>query len=143
MDIQYRDANINDAAEIALLVIQLGYPTDENKTRSNLQVVLEKNDGQVTVATVDNKVVAWLHVHQSTSIESGQYCEIIGLVVDGAYRNEGIGKALVDIAKVWAKNKGVNKLRVRSNVKRHKAHQFYFREGFKEVKEQKSLEVLL
>ena len=71
------------------------------------------------------------------SLESGSFYEILGMVVDEAYQNLGIGKRLVQEAIRWSRNQGALSLRVRSNVKRKQAHIFYMRQGFAEMKEQK------
>jgi GNAT superfamily N-acetyltransferase len=143
LEVLYRNAELKDAKGISLLTCQLGYSVTAGATAGYLKMILEKSIGQIIVAETENKPVAWVHVNYSASIESGPYCEIIGLVVDEKKRSKGIGKNLVNKAKAWAEQKGVAKLRVRTNVKRTAAHQFYLREGFVETKEQKSLEVKL
>ncbi len=125
------------------LTQQLGYTVTLSELKGNLETLLAAGNNLVEVAVLDQRIIGWLHVQQNISLESGNYCEITGLIVDAAHRSKGIGKVLVDHAKQWARERGFTKLRVRSNVKRQKAHEFYFREGFKEVKEQKSLEARL
>lgn len=143
MELLYRNAVIIDAADMANLSSQLGYPVTTDTMEQNLAEVLDKKLGKVLVAEHNGKIVGWLHVQESISLESGHYSEIIGLVVDETMRNKGIGKVLVDKAKEWTKQTGLTRLRVRTNVKRLAAHRFYYREGFRETKEQKSLEVIL
>lgn len=70
-------------------------------------------------------------------IESGYFGEIAGLVLDERHRSAGIGNMLVNYAREWCKAKGISKLKVRTNVIRHRAHSFYDRNGFKVLKEQK------
>ena len=142
-NITYREAIINGAADMALLNTQLGYPSTTAFLTENLEKVLSLPDNIVFVGEFNQRVIGWINIRLVSTIETGTYCEIFGLIVDEAQRNRGIGKVLIDKAKEWTKSKGVNKLRVRTNVKRKEAHRFYFREGFKEVKEQKSLEALL
>jgi GNAT superfamily N-acetyltransferase len=62
------------------------------------------------------------------------------LVIDENYRKQGIGKLLVNKAREWAKEKHIDKLRVRCNRKRTEAHLFYIALGFVEIKEQKVFE---
>jgi GNAT superfamily N-acetyltransferase len=143
MEIIYRTAIINDAADMAILNTQLGYPSTTETLKQNLEKVLTLPDNIVFVAEYDHKVVGWTNVRLTSTIESGTVSEIWGLIVDEAYRGNGIGKELIARVKQWAKQKGVKKLRVRTNVKRKDAHRFYFREGFTETKEQKSLEINL
>ncbi|MBI2729812.1 MAG: GNAT family N-acetyltransferase, partial [Sphingobacteriales bacterium] len=122
---------------------QLGYPSEAEVLKENLSKVLSLPDNYLLVVEYEQKIIAWLNVRLVTTIESGTNSEIYGLIVDEAYRNKGIGKELICSTKEWARQHGIKKLRVRTNVKRLEAHRFYFREGFKEMKEQKSLEVIL
>jgi GNAT superfamily N-acetyltransferase len=61
-------------------------------------------------------------------------------VVAEAERGRGIGAALVAAAEEWAAARGCGALRVRCNVVRKRAHDFYRRERFREIKEQKVFE---
>ncbi len=56
--------------------------------------------------------------------------EITELVVDGAFRSSGIGKALVDEMTRIAVENHCGGIEVASNRKRLAAHRFYEREGF-------------
>lgn len=143
MEIIYRTATISDAADMSVLNTQLGYPSTTASLKENLEKVLLLPDNIVFVAEYNHKVIGWTNVRVTNTIESGTVCEIWGLIVDEAYRGNGIGKELIQKAKAWTKQQGVNKLRVRTNVRRKDAHRFYFREGFTETKEQKSLEINL
>jgi GNAT superfamily N-acetyltransferase len=60
-----------------------------------------------------------------------EYCEIVGLIVDETKRSHGIGKGLIKEAETWAKEKGIEEIVVRSNVKRERAHKFYLSTGYK------------
>jgi len=84
--------------------------------------------------------VGWIHVLKAIRIESKPFIEIGGLVIDKNYRKQGIGKLLVNKARVWTKENHIDKLRVRCNRKRADAHQFYQAIGFIESKEQKVFE---
>jgi GNAT superfamily N-acetyltransferase len=95
------------------------------------------------VAFHQKKIVGWIHVFQTTRLESGSFCEIGGLVVDDQYRRKGIGKLLIQHIKPWCLSKGNPALRVRCNTKRKEAHEFYFQLGFNENKEQKVFEINL
>lgn len=143
MDIIFRTATISDAADMAVLNTQLGYLSTTESLKQNLEKVLTLLDNIVFVAEYNHKVIGWTNVRLNSTIETGTVCEIWGLIVDEAYRGNGIGKELLQRAKEWTKQQGVNKLGVRTNVKRKDAHRFYLREGFTETKEQKSLEINL
>jgi GNAT superfamily N-acetyltransferase len=131
-----RPARLSDAASIAGLSTQLGYPSRPEETEGRLRDVLDRPDGAVLVAEEEGTVVGWLQVVGSHTIDSEPCALIAGLVVDEARRNRGIGAALVEAAVEWAAGHGYGAIRVRSNVIRERAHAFYERLGFSPVKNQ-------
>jgi GNAT superfamily N-acetyltransferase len=141
MKLLLREAITADAEDIARLSNQLGYPIPADATLLNLKTISENKNELVSVAVHEEKIVGWIHVFQTLRLESGPFCEIGGLVVDDQYRRMGIGKMLVEHIKPWCINKGTPALRVRSNVKRKEAHEFYFQLGFGENKQQKVFEI--
>lgn len=131
-----RRADVADAAAIAALSGQLGYPTSEPAVRARLEVALARSDNEVFVADQEGAVAGWLHVYGIHTLESDAHAEIAGLVVDERYRSRGIGEALLSAAEEWAAKAGYRDARVRSNVIRERAHRFYARQGYAEKKRQ-------
>lgn len=82
------------------------------------------------------QIVGWIHIARRVLLESGPFAEILGLVVDEAFRNCRIGEALVHHAEAWAHDRGLSEIRVRSNVIRERARGFYERLGYHVVKQQ-------
>ena len=82
----------------------------------------------------------WIQVSRTRAFEAAASAEIAGLVVDATARGRGIGAALVAAAEEWAAALGCLALRVRCNVVRERAHAFYRRERFREIKTQKVFE---
>jgi GNAT superfamily N-acetyltransferase len=70
----------------------------------------------------------------------GEYLEIVSLVVDEAYRGQGVGKCLLDAATDWAQGQAIAKVALYSNQIRDKAHHFYYRNGYQKIKESIFLE---
>jgi N-acetylglutamate synthase-like GNAT family acetyltransferase len=141
MPISIRQATKEDTPAITHLTCQLGYPISEAATLSNLSTILQNSSETVFVAVQENKVVGWAGVSMKVYLVSGPHCEINGLVVDAMHHRKGIGKKLIEQAKLWSKQQGNHSLRVRCNRIRTEAHQFYTQLGFKEVKEQKIFEI--
>ena len=56
--------------------------------------------------------------------------------MDEGFRGRGIGRALVAEAEKWAREKGLETLRLRANAVRTEAHKFYLGLGFKNTKQQ-------
>jgi GNAT superfamily N-acetyltransferase len=134
-----REATLSDAAALAALSIQLGYPSTPEEMVERLTMLGSRpgtGGNGVLVAEDESGVVGWLHVSGMYLLESPAFAEVLGLIVDEAHRGKGVGKRLLDGAARWAADHGFDKLRVRSNVVREDAHRFYEREGFRRVKTQ-------
>ncbi|MBP7081381.1 MAG: GNAT family N-acetyltransferase [Rhodocyclaceae bacterium] len=131
-----RKASVDDAAAIADLAVQLGYPVTVSDIVERLSKLPEDTEA-VVVATIAGVVRAWMQVGVALSIESAPFAEIRGLVVDANLRSSGVGSQLVAFAQEWALTKHVASLRVRSNTVRTATHAFYQKRGFSVGKEQK------
>jgi GNAT superfamily N-acetyltransferase len=130
-------AAIEDAAEIARLSFELGYPKTTEQTRAALERMLMSPAYFVVVAKAGGGArLGWIAVERRLSLESGESAEITGLVVAATARRMGVGKALVDAAEQWARNAGFDAIRVRSNVTRTESHPFYREIGFRQSKTQ-------
>ena len=128
-----RHAIASDAAALAALSTQLGYPAQPEEAAQRLSTL---GVGALLVAEEDGAVLGWIHVCGVQFFQSPPFAEIGGLVVDETTRGKGVGRILVDAATRWAAERGYLKLRVRSNVVREDAHRFYEREGFRRAKTQ-------
>jgi GNAT superfamily N-acetyltransferase len=125
-----RSARANDAAALAELTTQLGYPTKAAELAERL-ALLGGDDHAVIVATGDeDQPLGWIHVAVEASLERGRAAVIRGLVVDEWHRNDGIGVALLAAGERWARDRGVEHMLVRSRIARERAHRFYEREGY-------------
>lgn len=131
-----RPAHEDDAAAVASLSIQLGYPAVREETATRLRSLAGHPDHAVLVAEDDATVIAWIHIRGSHLVESAPFAEIAGLVVDERHRGQKIGESLVEAAARWARERGYATLRVRSNTIRERAHAFYERQGFERIKTQ-------
>ena len=127
----------SDAGAVAALSGQLGYPAVAEPIASRFRVLAVDPDSAILVAEMRDRALAgWVHVCGRRSLETDPLAEIAGLVVDAAHRRRGIGRRLVDAAEDWARSRGYSRLRVRSNVARDVAHDFYPGLGFARVKSQ-------
>jgi len=62
------------------------------------------------------------------SVRYGRRCWVEDLAVSPEHRSEGVGKALLDAAKSWARERGATHLELDSGEARVDAHRFYERE---------------
>jgi GNAT superfamily N-acetyltransferase len=63
------------------------------------------------------------------SVRFGPRCWVEDLAVSPDHRSQGVGKALLDAAKDWARERGATHLELDSGDARKDAHRFYEREG--------------
>jgi GNAT superfamily N-acetyltransferase len=129
--VEIREAEIEDAATIAELSGELGYPSSRAQTATRLQSILEFPEHRVYVA-VDHEgsILGWIHVFASQYLESDAFAELGGLVVTTNWRAKGIGKRLMAAAEDWVARKGIHKIKIRSRASRVEAHAFYESLGY-------------
>jgi GNAT superfamily N-acetyltransferase len=136
-DVSIRAATLADAARLAVFSVVLGYPSTADALAERLGRLLGRAEEVVLVAEVGpSHVVGWLHGGEREVLESGRRGEILGLVVDTAYRGRGVGRRLVQAAEAWASTRGLDQMAVRSNVGRAESHPFYERLGYVRAKTQ-------
>jgi GNAT superfamily N-acetyltransferase len=136
MGVIVREATDDDVDALASLSTQLGYPADAATMRDRLHRVQSQRIGCVFVAVDDGKVLGWTHVVERLHLEDPPFAEIAGLIVDEHARGARIGASLLRTAESWARDRGLERMRVRSNVIRERAHRFYDREGYAQLKRQ-------
>ena len=133
-----RAARASDAAEIAQLTTQLGYDLTHTDAADRLSRILLREDQQFFVADVDGRAVGWVHVVFTEYVDAEAFAAIAGLVVDRDHRRLGIGRALVDRAEIWARDRGCSIVRLASSATRETAHRFYENLGYANIKTQYS-----
>jgi GNAT superfamily N-acetyltransferase len=132
-----RRAAVTDAAEIARLAAQFGYPVLETELRTRIEALAAMPSQYLAVAQGPGaNLVGWIQAERRLVVATGERAEIVGLVVDAAVRRCGAGTLLVNAAQQWARAAKLAGIIVRSNVARDGAHVFYLSHGFSRVKTQ-------
>ena len=129
----------SDVAAIARLIEELGYPVEGNPVAdrlSRIEAMGEAIPSDLLLARLaeTSEIVGFLHVVVPALIEIDAAAEIWGLVVSEGHRGKRIGQRLVEAAEVWARERGIATIRLRTNDIRTDAHRFYERLGFAHVK---------
>ena len=138
-EMKIRRAKNADAAQIAVLTGQLGYPATTAQIRERLRRIQPVSQNAVFVADAAKYgVIGWLHVSKEPLLESEMRAEVNGLVVGEGQRSLGAGAQLLAAAEDWARKHDCESMSVRSNVIRERAHKFYERNGYEHYKTQKS-----
>jgi len=126
-----------DAAALTELCRQLGYPATPQALAQRLAVLGARADHWVCVARdCRNAPQGWIHAFITHHLQSEPYAEIGGMVVAEGRRSAGLGAALLAAAENWARDCGMNRIRVRSNAVRDRAHRFYEGKGYARAKTQ-------
>lgn len=100
--IAVRRATPAEVARLAELSETLDYPVAPSSLAPRLERLIARAEDAVLVAEAESGVVGWVHGAEQELLESGRRCEILGLAVDPAYRNLGVGRRLVTAVEQWS-----------------------------------------
>jgi GNAT superfamily N-acetyltransferase len=130
-----RRARAGDAAGLAELTAQLGYPVATDVLAGRLAGVLTDRAAALLVAADAADVpVGWIHVYVKRVLERPASALIGGLVVDERHRSKGIGLQLLEAGEAWAREQGLASVTLYSRRTRRRAHRFYERHGYRIAK---------
>jgi GNAT superfamily N-acetyltransferase len=102
---------------------------DPAAAAERLDGALAATDAEVLVAERDGAVVGICTVYLDIeSVRFGRRAWVEDLAVHHDHRSAGLGKALLDAAKDWARERGATHLELDSGEERADAHRFYERE---------------
>jgi GNAT superfamily N-acetyltransferase len=104
---------------------------DERRAAVALREAIDSHDCVVLVAEdAGGTLVGFLTGYQDLhSVRFGYRAWVEDFAVHPDHRSQGVGKALLDAAKAWAKERGATHLELDSAEARKDAHRFYEREG--------------
>jgi GNAT superfamily N-acetyltransferase len=126
-----RPAVPEDAAALAGLVGELGYPTTLDEMRARLALVGARDHVQALVAVGDGRPVGLLTLEIRLLLDRpGPIGRVASLVVSESWRGRSVGRALMAAAEAACAEAGCVAVEVTSNVSREGAHAFYERLGY-------------
>ena len=123
-----------DAEAAAELSAQLGYACNTAEMRTRIDRLTLLPQRAVFVAELEGSIVGWIDASLECHLQSEDAVVISGLVVKEGLRGRSIGQHLCQSIEAWAREIGVAKIRVRSQIKRSEAHRFYLQRGYEQVK---------
>src|SRR3712207_3819263 len=105
--IRLRPMQAADAAAVACLSGELGYPATAEQMARRLAAVqrsAETQPAEVIVACEEetDEVVGWVHIAVPATMAVDAQPDIWGLVVGSSHRGHGIGARLMEAAETWA-----------------------------------------
>jgi len=126
-----RDATPDDAAQVAQLLGQLGYPTTAAQARTRIERLTARDDYTVRVFADGDALLGAgaLQVHPGLELDE-PIGLITALIVSDEARRRGVGRALVDDLLDFARKHGCARVNVGSGLHRADAHAFYEGIGF-------------
>lgn len=132
-ELQIRQASQDDAAPLAVLMTELGYPSTEDEVRERFRTIDHEPHYRAFVADYKGVVVGMAGALKSYYFEqNGSYVRLAALVTSERFRNQGVAKALVEAVQQWARQEGATAivLNCGNREERRAAHLFYQRLGF-------------
>jgi N-acetylglutamate synthase-like GNAT family acetyltransferase len=132
--VELREARATDAARIAELLGQLGYPTTQQAVLRRLDRLARSEADTTWVAEHDGVLVGLVGIHVSPSLErEGDVAKVSEIVVDEHHRGSGVGAFLMAAAEDEARRRGCVLLFLTTAEHRADAHAFYRELGFEET----------
>ncbi|MDQ6829242.1 MAG: GNAT family N-acetyltransferase [Gemmatimonadota bacterium] len=130
MPLEIRPATPADASQIAPLLGELGYPSEEREIRARLERFPGHNVIAV-VAELDGRIVgvATLAFFASLTFDA-DVAWITAFVVSSTLRGSGIGRDMLARLELIACERGCERIAVTSAERRDGAHAFYQRLGY-------------
>jgi len=120
----------SDAAALAALAGELGYPTSAEALLGRL-VALHPTDAAVMVATdAADRPIGWCHVELRRTLVEPLSALVMGMVVAEGHRSSRIGSQLLEAVERWAGARGCERMVIATRLTRERAHAFYTREGY-------------
>src|SRR3954454_13933394 len=103
---------------------------DPERARAAIADAIADQEAAVFVAEHRGELLGLCTAYlDMNSVRFGPRCWVEDLAVSPAYRSQGVGKELLDVAKAWAQERGATHLELDSAETRVDAHRFYERES--------------
>ncbi|HST29429.1 MAG TPA: GNAT family N-acetyltransferase [Chthoniobacterales bacterium] len=130
-DVTVRPAETTDAAALADLMTQLGYPTRTSEMEMRMEAIGAEKNYATFVAVSDGKVCGMIGTSTRYSYEHNSAGAVImALIVSDKVRGRGVGHALIRAAEEALAQKNIRRVAVYSHFRRTEAHEFYEKVGY-------------
>ena len=126
-----RDAELDDAAELAVLMCELGYETKRTEMETRLKLILSNPGYKTFVATMDGCICGMIGTLTYPSYEHNDASgRILALVTASTARRRGIGRALIATVEKDFAQRGIRRVSLDTRLTREDAHTFYESLGY-------------
>ena len=131
MGVTIREATQDDAAAVAALLGELGYPSSPDQAAERIGRIAADPTTWVIVAEVDSELAGLGALHVQNLVERDEPgCEVAGLVVGQRFRRRGIGELLMQALEDEARRRGGKFMVLNTAHRRADAHAFYEALGY-------------
>ncbi|RQW61863.1 GNAT family N-acetyltransferase [Vibrio viridaestus] len=132
MKVLIRSAELTDNYSIVRLSNEWGYSISEDLSLARMHKLISCTNYKMYVAedTISQQICGWIILEKRFFFGSGDYIEIMGLVVDENYRRNKIAQQLIKQSELWAADLGLDTIIVLSDIQREESHRFYQSSGF-------------
>jgi len=126
-----REAEPRDAAPVAGLLGELGYPSTPEQAAERLERIAADATTWVVVADAGGELAGLAALHVQNLLERDEPgCEVAGLVVGQRFRRRGIGELLMQALEDEARRRGGRVMVLNTAHRRADAHAFYEALGY-------------
>ena len=126
-----RDAELDDAAELAVLMCELGYETKRTEMETRLKLILSNPGYKTFVAIMDGCICGMIGTLTYPSYEHNDASgRILVLVTASTARRRGIGRALIATVEKDFAQRGIRRVSLDTRLTREDAHTFYESLGY-------------
>ena len=126
-----RNAELSDAAELAVLMSELDYETQAPDMEMRLKSILSNAAFKTFVAIMDGRVCGMIGTFTYASYEHNDPgARILALVTLSTARRRGIGRALIAAAEEDLAQRGITRVSLNTSLARKGAHKFYESVGY-------------
>ena len=115
---------------------ELGYDFPLELTEMKLKKILQSPSDGLFAAELAGQLVGYIHVCGYELLYASSMVNVLGIAVSSQHRRQGIGRALLEAAERWAKERGAEGVRLNSGEERAEAHEFYKSMGYSCKKKQ-------
>jgi GNAT superfamily N-acetyltransferase len=131
---EIRPAGVEDAAAIAPMLAELGYPTEPETVRARLaRIAGDADHTGILLAEVDGAPAALIGYQLIEHLErAAPTCRITALVTGREHRRRGLAARLLAAVAELARERGCDRLEVTTRPHREDALPFYLGAGFAE-----------
>jgi len=129
-----REANEEDAPELARLLTALGHATDAGQVRARWPAWREEGNTALVAAREDGTLAGVATLHRTWVLHRPKPLgRVTSLIVDEPDRGAGIGRSLVSASEAWLAGAGCGMLEITSNHLLVDAHEFYRHLGYEQT----------